>query len=284
MFKSDYTDLTLWHINPHIHSSTLSDLKIWGPMRWHQWCSTWVWRSSARTRRTQRMGGGSSGGVWGMWLSSAERCLQVPFLMTETFAWQGLFLVYMMVHDMARHGMNFTCDHRGLSPWYHHHITGKEAMHTSFTGDRCQANVLENMWCITGPPVPNCQNVGTQLSIFWISAIASLAPALGQKCGHVWDEGCWWMSALVSLGRSVEQLAFVSISLMICNPRKVSQALMAIALNGEKERISVHEEHVWKPNSPNWFCFDLCFCSDFHDFFTVVFLNDFVLGFTLHWP
>jgi hypothetical protein len=26
---------------------------------------------------------------------------------------------------------------------------------------------------------------------------------------------------------------------------EVSQALMAIALNGEKERISVHEEHVW---------------------------------------
>ena len=153
------------------------------------------------------MGGGSLGGVWGrlqflsffLWLSSAERCLHVPFLMTETFAWQGLFLVYMMVHDMARHGMNFTCYHRGLSHdtmqhpysnasyWTHwHHITGKEAIHTSFTGDRCQANVLKNMWCITGPPVPNCQNVGTQLSIFWISAIASLAPALGQKCGHVW--------------------------------------------------------------------------------------------------
>jgi len=44
---------------------------------------------------------------------------------------------------------------------------------------------------------PYSENVGTQLFIFWNSAIASL----------------------------------------------VSQALMAIALNGEKERISVHEEH-----------------------------------------
>ena len=111
-------------------------------------------------------------------------CMARSFSCIHDGAWHGTAWISRVTigaypHDTMQH------PYSNASYWTHH-ITGKEAIHTCFTGDRCQANVLKNMWCITGPPVSNCQNVGTQLSIFWISAIASLAPALGQKCGHVW--------------------------------------------------------------------------------------------------